>query len=263
MKTDVILPMGREPLSHKPLVEAVFELRWALKEIQQGVRVDPNYKIMVGRLYDRIKDKYPFPEPLPTATMPDEIAAYIVQHRFRDSDGGWPLVQIGPGILTLNDTEKYDWGDFEKRIPYVLNAFFEVYPPKDLVVNGLLLRYIDAIDFDYSKENIFRYLKRALKTTVDVPQSLFDGTGINKGPLAFDLRFSFPSSTPQGAMHLRFSRGKKANIDALGWETMVQSIDEHAPKTCNDIMDWVRDAHELTDDWFFKLIEGELFERFK
>jgi uncharacterized protein (TIGR04255 family) len=255
--------MDRKPLSHKPLVEAVFELRWDLKEIQQGVRLDPNYKIMVGRLYDRIKDKYPVPEPLPTAAMPDEIAGYIVQHRFRDSDGGWPLVQIGPGILTLNDTEKYDWDDFERRIPYVLNAFFEVYPPEDLVVNGLLLRYIDAIDFDYGKENIFQYLQKALKTTVDVPQNLFDGTGISQIPLALDLRFSFPSSKPQGAMHLRFARGLKGTVDALAWETMVQSIDADAPKTCNEIMDWVRNAHVLTDDWFFKLIEGELLERFE
>jgi uncharacterized protein (TIGR04255 family) len=260
--------MSRKSLSHKPLVEAVFELRWGLKEIQQGIRIDPNYKIMVGRLYERIKDKYPVLESLPTAAVPDEIAGYVVRQRFRAGLGEWPLVQIGPGILTLNDTEKYDWDDFESRIPYILNAFFEVYPSEDLNVNGLLLRYIDAIDFDTidfdcSEESIFLFLKKYLKTTVDVPQSLFDGTGISQLPSGLDLRFSFASSKPPGAMHLRFARGMKGTTEALAWETMVQSTEASAPKTCTDIMDWVRDAHEITDDWFFKLIEGELRERFE
>lgn len=255
--------MAREPLSHKPLVEAVFELRWELKKVQRGIKLDPNYKIAIGRLYDRIKEKYEFHETLSTAAIPDEIAAYVVQHRFRVGEGEWPLVQIGPGILTLNDTETYKWDDFESRIPYVLKAFFEVYSSEDLVVNGLILRYIDAIEFNYNEEDIFSCLKSALKTTVSVPQSLFDATGVDQTPLALDLRFSFPSSIPQGAIHLRFARGVKGTADALVWETAVQSIKLDAPKTCDEIVEWAAEAHELTDNWFFKLIKGELHERFK
>jgi uncharacterized protein (TIGR04255 family) len=257
--------MDRKSLSRKPLLEAVFELRWQLQPIAPGQpRVfDRNYKLMIGRLYDRIKDTYPVHEPLPTSTMPDEISGYVIQHRFRDVSDGWPLVQIGPGILTLNDTDKYDWSDFGGRIPHILNAFFDVYPLKDLVVNGLLLRYIDSIDFNYETENVFRFLKRAMKTTVNVPKNLFDETGISQKPLALDLRFSFPASTPRGAVHLRFARGQKNNVDALIWETMMQSIGVDAPKTSNEIEAWVQDAHKLTDDWFFKLIEGELLRRFE
>ena len=270
--------MERKPLSHKPLVEAVFELRWGLKEVQQatpvasqqviigsqqGISIDPNYKIMVGRLYERIKDKYPITQPLPTAAIPDEIAGYVVRQRFRPGEGEWPVVQIGPGILTLNETEKYVWDDFSGRIPHILNAFFEVYPPEDLDVNGLLLRYIDAIDFDFGKENIWVFLKELLKTGVNVPESLFDGTGISETPFALDLRFSFASSMLKGAMHLRFARGAKGTVEALVMETMVQSIEADAPKTCGEIMDWVQDAHDLAEDWFFKLIEGELQRRFE
>ncbi|MFQ6057112.1 MAG: TIGR04255 family protein, partial [Methanosarcinales archaeon] len=146
--------MGRKILKNKPLVEVIFELRWELHEPAQGMKIDPHYKILIGRMYDRVKDEYPFHEQLPTATMPDEIAGYVVQHRFRKDKDKWPLIQIGPGIVTFNDTEGYIWEDFEKRVCYLLDTLFEAYPDAEnnLKPNGLLLRYIDAVDFNYEKE---------------------------------------------------------------------------------------------------------------
>jgi uncharacterized protein (TIGR04255 family) len=99
--------MARKILRNKPLLEAIFELRWELQEQAPGLKLDPHYKILIGSLYDRVKDEYPFHEELPTATIPDEISGYIVKHRFRKSENGWPLIQLGPGVVTLNDTEGY------------------------------------------------------------------------------------------------------------------------------------------------------------
>ncbi|MCD6239350.1 MAG: TIGR04255 family protein [Thermotogae bacterium] len=104
--------MERKILKNKPLVEAIFEFRWKLQEPSIGVKIDPHYKILIGRMYDRVKDEYPFHEQLPAATMPDEIAGYVVQHRFRKDKDKWPLIQIGPGIITLNDTEGLCMGRF-------------------------------------------------------------------------------------------------------------------------------------------------------
>jgi len=161
--------MERKILKNKPLVEAIFELRWALKEQASGIKVDPHYKILIGRIYDRVKNEYPFHEQLPTATIPDEIAGYVVQHRFRKSKDAWPLIQIGPGIITLNDTEEYVWEDFEKKISHVLNILFESYPDagSSLKISGLLLRYIDAVDFNYEENNIFVFLKEKMKMNKD------------------------------------------------------------------------------------------------
>lgn len=130
-------------------------------------------------------------------------------------------------------------------------------------VNGLLLRYINAVDFDYEKDDIFDFLKEKMKITIEIHKKLYEGTGISKLPLGLDLRFSFPSTKPRGAVHLRFTRGKRKDADALIWETMVQSIGEDAPKTKEEIITWVEEVHKLTDDWFFKLIEGELLRRFE
>ena len=262
--------MVRKVLSHKPLVEAIFEMRWELQEPSVGIRIDPNYKILIGSIYEKVRDKgtfkYPFYEQLPTANIPDEMAGYVIQYRFRKEESGWPLIQIGPGIVTLNDTEDYDWSDFKERILHVVEVLFDSYPDAKhiLKLNGLSLRYINAIDFDYKGENIFSFLENNLKVKIDISQKLFVGTGVNNVPSGFDLRFSFPSMQPEGTIHLRFVKGKKKdNIDALIWETQVQSIGDEVSNEKDWVIDWANQAHDLAIDWFFKMIEGELLRRFE
>ena len=257
--------MTRKILKNKPLVEAIFELRWELQERAPGIKTDSHYRIIVGRIYDKVIAEYPFHEPLPTASMPDEIGGYVVQHRFRKGKDKWPLIQIGPGIITVNDTEGYLWEDFEKRINQSVNTLLESYPDSknNLKFNSVALRYIDAIAFDFEKENIFNFLKEQMKTSINFYPKLFEGTGVKEQPLGFDLRASFVSIKPKGAVHLRFVRGKTKKSDALLWETIVQSTSEDVPKVQGEIVDWVKEAHDLTDDWSFKLIQGELLRRFE
>ncbi len=212
--------MARKILKNKPLVEAIFELRWNLQGSSPDIKIDTHYKLLIGRLYDKLSEEYPFHEQLATAAMPDEIAGYIVQHRFRKDKDKWPLIQIGPGIFTVNDTEGYVWEDFEKRIIKAVNTLFEVYPdPKNtLKVNRLLLRYIDAIAFNFEKDDVLGFLKEQMKTRIDLYRNLFEDTKVKKFPLGFDLRFSFAFTEPAGAIHLRFVRGKRKESDALIWE---------------------------------------------
>ncbi|OGW12309.1 MAG: hypothetical protein A3G93_15450 [Nitrospinae bacterium RIFCSPLOWO2_12_FULL_45_22] len=257
--------MTRIILKNKPLVEAIFELRWEPQKQQADIYIDPNYKLLIGKIHDKVSSEYPFLEQLPTATMPDQIAGYIVQYRFRKGQDKWPLIQIGPGIITLNETDGYEWDDFRSRSSHVLDTIFGVYPDAEnnLKINTLILRYIDSIDFDYGKNDIFSFLKEKMKMDVELYERLFENSGVTKLPLGFDLRFSFPSTKPKGAMHLRFVRGKRKDMDSLLWETQVQSVGDDAPKVRDEIVTWIDEAHNLTDDWFFKIIDGELQRRFE
>ncbi len=257
--------MARKILKNKPLVEAIFELRWELQETDQGMKVDPHYKLLLGRIYDRVKEGYPFHEQLPTANIPEELAGYAVQHRFRKNKNEWPLIQLGPGVISLHDTEGYVWEDFEDRIQKMINVLLDAYPDSrnSLCMNRLLLRYIDAIDFDYQSTNVFEFLKDDMKLSINLYEKLFEETGVEKLPGHFDLKFSFSASKPKSAVHLRFFRGKRKNVDSLIWETHVHSFGESVPNNKGEIAKWLDDAHTLTDDWFFKIIEGDLLRRFE
>ena len=257
--------MPSEQLSKAPLVEAILEIRWKLIEQSPGVAIDPKYKVLVGRLYDRLEPTYPFHEPLPTASMPDEMLGYVVQHRFRSAENRWPLAQVGPGVVTLNETENYTWDDFENRSHQLLNHLFAAYPdaPHSLTITSLQLRYIDAIPFEFDHDSIFAFMADKLQINLTLPPKIFQNTPIHSLPTGFNVLFAFPTTDPKGVIRLRFARGKRAERDALIWETVVQSDEVDIPGLPSGFQAWLTSAHTLTHNLFFKLIEGPLEESFR
>jgi len=254
----------RKDLKNKPLVEALLELRWVLPgSSSPGLIEDPNYRILLGRFFERVKDDYPAHESLPTAGVPDSMVGHIAQHRFRTKVNGWPLVQLGPGLLTVNDTASYTWDDFQARCESVVARFVESHPAiADLRLDSLALRYIDAVAFDASKEDVFKFLRDKMKTNVALPTNLFDGPDVTPAPSTFTWQAVFPNRKPEGTVVLRFATGIRESQPVLLWETLVSSQSGQTPKIPEGFPQWLREAHDITDDWFFKLIEGELERRF-
>jgi len=251
-------------LSKKPLIEAIFELRWQLQgKAVSGEAIDPHYKILVGRMYDRAKEEYPFSEPLPTADIPERFAAYNIQYRFRKAEDGWPLIQVGPGIITVNDTAGYDWEDFSSRISDLLEMFSESHPESsNLVWNHLMLRYINAVRFDYGEYNAFEFLKDKMKTDIEMRYKLFENNRLSQVPSSLDLRFSFASMDPAGMASLRIATGEKNGENSLVWETMFRSLGNDAQSAKEKADVWVEGAHLVAHDLFFDMIEGDLLEEF-
>ncbi len=255
--------MGKRHLNNKPLVEAIFEIRWDLQG-PQNMQVDPHYKILLGRLFDRLSSTYSKHSPLPTASIPDEMAGYVVQHQFRVSDNAWPLVQIGPGILTLNDTSAYSWDDFELRAKQLVSELYALYPDRDsLRINNMMLRYINAIEFDYGKEDIISFLREKMKITTSLPEALFADKQISKTPIGFNCQSIFPIKDPQGVVQLKYATGKRAEAHALILELLIQSAGKDVPLMPHGFETWATKSHDIVEDWFFKLIEGDLERRFE
>jgi len=49
--------MTKKILKNKPLIEAIFELRWEFQEPAPGIKTDPHYRIIVGRIYDKVSKR--------------------------------------------------------------------------------------------------------------------------------------------------------------------------------------------------------------
>jgi hypothetical protein len=101
-----------------------------------------------------------------------------------------------------------------------------------------------------------------MKVSISLPDALFDSRRVGRDPAAFNWQASFPNEIPGGLMTLRFAVGKHKDRPALIWETLVQTTRDCIPALPDGFTVWLGQAHDLTDDWFFKFIEGELGRRF-
>jgi len=255
-------------LNHAPLVETIFEIKWELPESHPSnplIKYDSKYNLLVGILSEKLKSDYPHYERLMQASMPEEMAGYIVQHRFRTAENKWPLVQVGPGIITLNETERYDYqNDFRDRIQNLTSSFFISYPDrKKLNIKELTLRYIDAIEFDFEKENALDFIREKMKININIPDSLFDKTNVRNFPLGYILNMTFPYSDKKSRAIIQIGTGNSANKNAIVWNTTISTMSEEKINDESAIIAWVDDAHTLSREWFYKLCEGELLESFR
>ena len=248
-------------LNNKPLVEALFEIRWGL-DGPPGMAVDPAYPFLIGQFYGQILDRFPYKIRLPTADIPEQLVPFTPQHQFRVGSDAWPLVQLGPGILTVNDTEQYLWKNFREHCGYVSNAMFKAYPQTErpFRIVEISLRYINA-DF---LENVatIEFLHK-LKISIGLPNFLTNDGRVGQNPLGLGLSLVYPTAEPRGAIRLSFNQGQKLERDALIWETQVVSRGEDVPTDPASILDWLDKTHSITHDWFLRLVEGELLEKYR
>lgn len=259
--------MAKKDLKNKPLAEAILELKWEIPQ-QPDVKAavvalpagDPHYRVLLGRFSDTIQKVYPAYESLPAAQLPDAAVAHTAQHRFRSSKDGWPLVQIGHGLMTVNDTEGYTWKDFSARAQEAVRILYLSHPAKDdFRIKNLMLRYINATEVNYESESIFRFLREKMGTNISLPDSLFSGGNINPIPRHFQWESAFPTEKPQGDILLKFATGKRLNNPAIVWETRVQTAGNVLSVGMPDEFSvWLTQSHDLIEDWFFKLISGDL-----
>lgn len=261
--------MLNKDLKNKPLVEAILEVKWKVpnpestQETIAVLPVDPHYKLLLGRFFDRMQAKYPIYESLPASQMPDGLISHAAQHRFRASSNGWPLVQIGHGLMTVNETEAYTWKDFRNRSEHALRCLYQSHPSiEDFHIEQLALSYIDAIEVAFDQESVFAFLREKMKTNIKLPDRLFEAGRVSPNPAYLQWESAFPTANPDGLIRLKFGTGRKHQNSAVIWETKLHSSGEQLPKVPDEFGNWLKQAHDLTSDWFFKLIDGELHKRF-
>ena len=261
-----------DELPSKPLVEAILEIKWAPSGV--GVRAgqqiipwkDPYYPLLVGILYESLKKRFPHVEELPAQQIPDELAAGIPKTRFRRSKDGWPLVQTGPGLFSVNFTESYKWERFQTTASEVYSLLASSYraagakglPP----LSSATLRYINAVEVPVEDHQSF--IRDFLHVGVSVPDAVSKAKQVTGAPNSVDIRINWPLSSPRGAGSLQISSGTRANVPAVIFNLSASSQGKDAPIGARVVGRWLSQAHELlVETWFFSLIEGELEERFR
>jgi uncharacterized protein (TIGR04255 family) len=252
------------PLKNKPLVEAILEVHWNLTPgPAEGMMRDPNYKFLLGKLFESVKPLFPYHEELPVASVPDELTPFVVHHRFRTAPNGWPLIQVGPGVFTVNETSGYVWESFENILKDALPRLVAAHPkPDDLRFNLLLLRFVNAISLDPTQTNLLGYLAEKMRTFISLPAEIFSQDKLDKNPSRLATEIEFACSGPPGTLVVKLNTGKHNSESALIFELAFSSKDTQVPSMPDGFDAWLSSAHDVIETTFFTLIEGPLEKEF-
>lgn len=240
-------------LPKAPLLEIILELRWKIINKQDLSRIQYLY----GDLYAEMKDRYPFRESIVPPEIPIEILTNQPVHRYRTGPNDYPLIQVGPGIISLNTTDtKYFWEEFSKWSDDLLSTFLKVYPI-DTNNQKLIpsLSFVDFFPFNFSADDVYDYINKNFN--VSFGQSFFKNEG---NPTNINIGFYYKVNL--GDLSIVFQQGKNSRQEeGIVLQSRINGIP--LPANQDEISNWINESHEICSELFKKLTEGKLYESFK
>lgn len=251
-------------LESTPLVEAWLELRWELEQVvpTADFQRDPGFPIALGVFYSKIRDRYPVKRDTQSVAAPLEMMPYVARHQFLQDGKNYPLLQLGPGVASVNFTDEYEWADFMKETEFLVESLAESYSDSEIVPALATLRYRNAHDVQYFEKDLFSYAKQNLNTSIELPEQIPGFASEKKIPTSADLAFTFDLTKPKGTGTFRLTTGKR-NRDQS--QILVSQMEiASGGKDCPNFLDyqefqpWLSDAHLVAHEWFFSMIEGNL-----
>jgi uncharacterized protein (TIGR04255 family) len=260
---------SREPqtsgsvLSRPPLQEAIFEVRWPhrLDDENQPLSGSTEFKILLARFFDRVtaSEEFADTEPLQPASLPDGVASGSVQYRWRSTLNPGVLLQIGPGVLTVNHVKptEYHWELFFGQICWAIKSLRESHPKRaELSPKSVAFRYINSVRFDASAEETYTFLREKLHIDFRSPIGVLPP---QVGTRAQNLKTqtSFMCNSPCGRVTLVF-----ANVyvpeERILWQIVFDALGEDIPSLSEGVETWLMSAHQVIDTTFRNMIRGEM-----
>lgn len=252
-------------ITHPPLLESIFELRWEIENHAQSGRMrDPSYPMMYGSLYERLRKDLPLLEDLPSSQAHPESTPYVPRHRMRREKDAYPLMQVGPGILTINMAKEYSWESFSSLIMRVISSVIELYPSGSIPLNLIKaeLRYVNGVRFDIARDHPLQFLEDKLHIKMDVDGEFFKANALNDRPNALGLNLSYVLDKPVGNLSISTHLGQFDAKPAFIQQILVQSFSELVPSEMESFSLWLEEAHSAIKHAFFALCRGPLMEKF-
>ena len=165
------------------------------------------------------------------------------------------MVQLGPGVLTVNETEKnYVWEDnFRVAIVYALETLERSYPAA-LEYSKARLTYIDAVDFDPKTTSAADFVARNLLTGIctnyELPGSR-DNVNISQ-------TFTMSQDT---VFHITIQSGLNnvTGAPAIIWTTVLERTTAFKKDGLLPWLDW---AHKQASDFFVKMLNPDFYASF-
>lgn len=238
-------------LSNAPLLEVVLELRWPITNKNDLTRIQYLY----GDIYNEFKSKYPHREIVQPMEIPMELLVNNPVHRYRSAENDYPLIQIGPGVITLNmDKSAYSWDLFLQSSSELIDSLLKVFTFQKHEYLAPSLLFLDFFPFNFEKFDAYEFVNE--KFNINFSQSFFEKQSNPK-----NLNLGFYYEILLGELSITFLRGKNLNQDdGIILQTRINGSPSAAER--NQLIDWIKNSHDVSSDLFKKLTEGELYRSF-
>lgn len=240
-------------LPKAPLLEVIFDIKWDVTSKADII----DFQYLHGDLYSNLKSKYTHRENLISPEVPLELVKGNPVYRFRETSGGYPLVQVGPGLISVNTIDnKYFWKEFSAEINTVLNVFTDIYPKYSDINLTPALTYIDFFEYDKNKQTPVEFLNSNFHLSFN--DNFMSGIVSKMN----DVNFTFNYQAEEKIVSLNLRNGMTDNTkEGLVLQTKV--IGEKVKYNTQQLKDWLDSAHELSSKMFKSLTDGKMYESFK
>lgn len=238
-------------LPKAPLLEVIFELQWKITNQDDVAK----FQYLHGDLFSSLKSQYPNRESILNPALPIELFFNKPIHRFRRVANGYPLIQVGPGIICLNANDsEYEWNNYYDWIKELVEKFLELYP---LSTNQLFVPGLVYIDFftGPEKNEFFKYISENFNIQVNQPL-------VNEGDeiTTFNFAFSYMKEG-LGTVAFTLNTGKNKDKSGLVMETKIEGLPQEP--NSSSINTWVNEAHSFCSNLFKQVTKGNLYDTFK
>lgn len=240
-------------------------MHWELRIVDpvSGIKTDPYYYPFQDAFVEAaIERGFSIQEEVVPKFVPIEHSASQPRLRLRKSHQQWPVVQIGPGVLTGNMAPPYNgWSEFSSFLEVQINRLFEIYERagQSISILKLHLRYIDGFGEKFHFQSFPAFAQEMLGVSYPLDKKFLKAHLCDETEFEFVLDIAYKCKTPSHSMgRLKLSPGQVNNKDALIMETFCEIINADRIKKPNQIKDWFHQAHGTLSDQFHTLATSEL-----
>lgn len=242
-------------LPKAPLQEVIFELRWKLDfDPESQTHTDKDFQFAFANFSSLSKNKLRHKVNLKSSVIPDILFQNRPIYQFWSAENQYPVFQLGPGVFTVNETEKnYEWKYFRNLITEGFDWLRQSYSNK-LEFSFIELRYIDAIQVDDEKQkDLTKFIADNLN--IEIRNQVIDA---KLNDFQLHQRFKVDS---ENYLTLLLANGTK-NTNQSTAVILQTSYNKATNITSENLTTWIDLAHDTCSDLFKKIISKNLYEQF-
>ena len=248
-----------------PLVEVIAEMHWDLRILDSAtnVRTDPYYyPFQDGFIEEAKQDGFEYVEDVVQSFLPLEHTPGRPRLRLRKKPNTWPVIQIGPGIVTANIAPPYGgWSEFASFLQTQVRRAIDVRTQvgESPSVNKLYLRYIDAFGESFNFKHFSSFAREMLGIEVPLSQTFIQEYARATNEFAYLLDVTFQCKAPAHSQaRLKVGLGKRNEEDALILELSCETQMASKIQKKSHIKDWFTQAHTALRRQFHGLTTPQL-----